>query len=65
MVDDDAACVVCGDTERGDEMLLCDGCNEAGAHHLDCLDPPLKGLPEGPWLCPQCVASGKGAHRPS
>ena len=60
---DDTACVVCGDTERGDEMLLCDGCDKRGAHHLYCLDPPLTFLPEEDqeWFCPKCMASGKGA----
>lgn len=34
-------------------MLLCDGCD--GGHHLFCLDPPLREVPEGDWYCQACV----------
>lgn len=40
-------------------MLLCDACNANGAHHADCLDPPLESLPEGDWYCPQCAAEAR------
>lgn len=23
-------------------------------YHIECLNPPLKALPEGEWFCPQC-----------
>lgn len=43
-------CRVCFD---GGELLLCDGC--PSAFHVDCLNPPLKDIPEGEWLCPRCT----------
>ena len=52
---EDAACIVCGKTDNAAEMLLCDGCDTAGAHHLACLNPPLTSAPEGEWFCPDCV----------
>ena len=56
---EDAACIVCGKTDNGAEMLLCDGCEVAGAHHLGCLNPPLTSAPEGDWFCPDCIKDQK------
>lgn len=56
---EDAACIVCGQTDNGAEMLLCDGCEVAGAHHLGCLNPPLEKAPEGEWFCPDCIKDQK------
>jgi len=33
-------------------LLICDGCELS--YHLDCLDPPLKNIPNGDWFCHQC-----------
>jgi phage terminase small subunit len=54
--EDDGKCRYCfEDTcdEVGNEMLLCDSCN--GGWHMKCLDPPLDQVPEGEWMCPECV----------
>lgn len=53
--EDDTSCIVCGRTDNGAEMLLCDGCDSAGAHHMKCLQPPLDSPPEGDWFCPDCI----------
>lgn len=37
-------------------MLLCDNCEVA--IHIECLDPPLKRVPAGTWVCPGCVERG-------
>ena len=55
-----AACHVCGLRDRPAELLVCDGCDGAGAHHLDCLDPPLEEVPPGEWFCPACTAKTQG-----
>jgi hypothetical protein len=34
-------------------MLLCDDCDKG--YHTSCLTPPLLAVPEGEWLCPQCL----------
>ncbi|KAJ4459900.1 putative SWI/SNF chromatin-remodeling complex subunit snf22 [Paratrimastix pyriformis] len=58
-------CLVCGEDGTDDRpLLLCErGIETLGtdhenfckyAFHLDCLDPPLKELPEGTWICPVC-----------
>ena len=67
---EDAACIVCGKTDNAPEMLLCDGCDVAGAHHMACLDPPLTCAPEGDWFCPDCIKDqkdqeGKSLCRPT
>lgn len=31
---------------------MCDTCSRV--YHLDCLDPPLKTIPKGMWICPRC-----------
>lgn len=42
-------CRVCKD---GGELLCCDSC--PSAYHTFCLNPPLKYVPEGEWVCPRC-----------
>lgn len=37
-------------------MLLCDNCDNGW--HTYCLTPPLDEVPEGAWLCPDCIAAG-------
>ncbi|KAJ1414444.1 hypothetical protein B484DRAFT_335250 [Ochromonadaceae sp. CCMP2298] len=46
-------------------MMLCDHCD--ANHHIYCLRPPLKAVPEDAWMCPRCVRwlskSGAKVHR--
>ncbi|XP_015194094.1 PHD finger protein 21Aa isoform X2 [Lepisosteus oculatus] len=42
-------CTVC---RRSGQLLMCDTCSRV--YHLDCLDPPLKAIPKGMWICPKC-----------
>ncbi|XP_013083945.2 chromodomain-helicase-DNA-binding protein 4-like isoform X1 [Biomphalaria glabrata] len=42
-------CRVCKD---GGELLCCDLC--PSAYHTHCLNPPIKGVPDGEWHCPRC-----------
>jgi hypothetical protein len=53
---DDVVCEVCSTNENGAELLLCDVCNSG--YHTYCLQPPLSEVPEGVWLCPECVEAG-------
>ena len=46
-----------GGWKSGNEMLLCDSEGCAGAHHLNCLAPPLAAVPEGSWFCPSCASA--------
>lgn len=43
-------CLICDD---GGVLICCDECS--GTYHLDCLDPPLKSIPDDKWYCPNCV----------
>lgn len=42
---------------------MCDTCSRV--YHLDCLDPPLKTIPKGMWICPRCQdqVGGQGSDR--
>lgn len=47
-----ARCRICRRRGDGEHMLLCDGCDRG--HHMYCLKPPVKTVPEGDWFCPNC-----------
>ncbi|PCH40905.1 hypothetical protein WOLCODRAFT_162645 [Wolfiporia cocos MD-104 SS10] len=46
-------CEICLKKDRGEEMLLCDGCD--CGFHIFCLDPPLNSIPKGQWFCHTCL----------
>ena len=50
-IEPELPCDVCGQTDRENIMVLCDGCKHG--LHIDCLDPPLH---EGYWLCDACIS---------
>ena len=45
----DILCARCCSGHAESAVILCDGCDESGAHHLFCLSPPLARVPEGDW----------------
>lgn len=59
---DDIECKVCHEKTYSSEnpIILCDGEHngEDCGYHIQCLAPPLDHVPEGDWLCPECVAAG-------
>ncbi|XP_028584521.2 PHD finger protein 21B isoform X4 [Podarcis muralis] len=42
----------CSACKRGANLQSCGTCPRA--YHLNCLDPPLKTVPKGVWVCPKC-----------
>lgn len=40
-------CEICGQSDREDRMLLCDGCDLG--YHMECLEPPLDTVPVDEW----------------
>ncbi|KAF5316310.1 hypothetical protein D9619_006834 [Psilocybe cf. subviscida] len=46
-------CVCNKDYGEDDSPLECDKCD--APWHLKCLDPPLDGVPDGEWFCPDCI----------
>merc|ERR1712018_1132355 len=44
-----AKCRICRKKSDPEKMLLCDGCDRG--HHLYCLKPKLKKIPEDDWYC--------------
>eukprot|EP00775_Hariotina_reticulata_P003516 gene3516-biopygen5211 len=53
---DAVLCEVCGTDEQEDKLILCDICTHG--YHLFCLSPALSAVPDGHWLCPDCVQQG-------
>uniref|UniRef100_A0A2P2HYB3 Bromodomain adjacent to zinc finger domain protein 1A n=1 Tax=Hirondellea gigas TaxID=1518452 RepID=A0A2P2HYB3_9CRUS len=45
-------CRVCRKGGDHEKMLLCDGCDKG--HHIFCLKPKLKSIPDGDWFCDKC-----------
>ncbi|WVN90839.1 uncharacterized protein L203_106082 [Cryptococcus depauperatus CBS 7841] len=45
-------CVVCHIND--DDPLECERCDQP--YHTRCLNPPLPGIPEGEWFCPDCAS---------
>ncbi|EDO44054.1 predicted protein, partial [Nematostella vectensis] len=45
-------CKLCRRKGDAEKMLLCDACDRG--HHMYCLKPPIKHIPEGNWFCPDC-----------
>ena len=43
---DDAHCMLCGggESETGNEILLCDGLRCSGCYHQQCCDPPVESV---------------------
>ncbi|KIL70324.1 hypothetical protein M378DRAFT_20771 [Amanita muscaria Koide BX008] len=52
------SCEICHKQDRGEEMLLCDGCD--CGFHMFCLDPPLDMIPKDQWFCFTCLAGTGG-----
>ena len=61
--DEDIVCVHClsGDASDGNDILVCEAAHSTtvGWHQL-CLTPPLREIPMGCWLCPECVFARSG-----
>ncbi|KAF7332414.1 Jumonji superfamily protein [Mycena kentingensis (nom. inval.)] len=53
-------CEICHKKNRGEEMLLCDGCD--CGFHMFCLDPPLDAIPKEQWFCYTCLAGTGGDY---
>uniref|UniRef100_A0A3P9QCA8 RING-type domain-containing protein n=1 Tax=Poecilia reticulata TaxID=8081 RepID=A0A3P9QCA8_POERE len=49
----------CGRSGRRDRLLVCRLCDSG--YHMDCLTPPVDTVPEGDWMCPECVITSKSA----
>ncbi|RHZ73843.1 hypothetical protein CDV55_107453 [Aspergillus turcosus] len=63
-VDDDLAdfqpCLICGDADNEELLLLCDGCDAPS--HTYCLG--LDDVPSGPWYCSRCQTQRARALSP-
>ncbi|KAI3885855.1 hypothetical protein MKX03_020994 [Papaver bracteatum] len=56
------SCIKCASVDALEKLLLCDSCWET--YHLQCLDPPLKLIPEGQWFCATCIKQKEsGVHQ--
>jgi hypothetical protein len=46
----------CDTCLKGGDLLCCNHCTLV--FHTECLNPPMKKIPKGDWLCPACVKEG-------
>ncbi|GES85246.1 chromatin remodelling complex Rsc7/Swp82 subunit-domain-containing protein [Rhizophagus clarus] len=53
LCNDCKSCVVCHSSEDESTLLICDDCDRGW--HLDCSDPKVTEVPQGPWLCSLCA----------
>ncbi|KAJ8774424.1 hypothetical protein K2173_016870 [Erythroxylum novogranatense] len=52
--DEVKVCDICGDVGREDMLAICSKCND-GAEHIYCMRVKLNKVPEGEWMCEECV----------
>ncbi|EDV25308.1 uncharacterized protein TRIADDRAFT_55230 [Trichoplax adhaerens] len=52
-------CSYCQNAGNPDNLLFCDACDKG--FHMECLSPPLTGMPSGRWVCDLC--QGKRANK--
>uniref|UniRef100_A0A7S0J9M4 PHD-type domain-containing protein n=1 Tax=Calcidiscus leptoporus TaxID=127549 RepID=A0A7S0J9M4_9EUKA len=50
---EDVVCSRCGGGDNAEQLLMCDGCNNA--RHTYCARPELHDVPAGDWFCEECV----------
>jgi hypothetical protein len=51
---DQIECEKCRSTTDEERMVLCDMCDSG--YHIYCLEPKLKAIPEGEWICKVCLS---------
>lgn len=52
------ACKVCESPFDEAKLLMCGNTACEKMYHTYCLEPPLEGIPEEDWYCPECVEAG-------
>lgn len=52
----DDKCLICGECNNTQELLICDKCNFRICHTY-CVG--LDVIPDGDWICPECIRKGK------
>ncbi|OQR99800.1 hypothetical protein ACHHYP_04424 [Achlya hypogyna] len=61
-VDEADLCELCRVNENDELSLICDACDKV--YHTYCLEPPLKAIPAGDWVCPKCVKQEPSTEPP-
>ena len=54
-------CSFCRESGDADNLLFCDSCDKG--FHMDCLQPPMKEMPKGFWLCCLCERTPPDRNR--
>ncbi|KAK9266901.1 hypothetical protein L1049_027160 [Liquidambar formosana] len=58
MEDDVKVCDICGDAGREDLLAICTKCTD-GAEHTYCMRIKLDKVPQGDWMCEDCMLTVK------
>uniref|UniRef100_A0A2N9EKN5 PHD-type domain-containing protein n=1 Tax=Fagus sylvatica TaxID=28930 RepID=A0A2N9EKN5_FAGSY len=56
--DEVRVCDICGDAGREESLVICSKCSD-GAEHIYCMSVVLDKVPEGNWLCEECLLEAK------
>ncbi|XWS49250.1 hypothetical protein CRYUN_Cryun13aG0147900 [Craigia yunnanensis] len=49
-------CDICGDIGQEDLLAVCSECND-GAEHIYCMRVKMNNVPQGDWMCEECMLS--------
>lgn len=49
---DELVVKLCKTCRSGGEVIDCDKCSSC--YHIECVEPPLRRAPRGPWFCMNC-----------
>lgn len=59
-VENPIVCMVCGNGDQGEQLVLCDGRECTHGAHTFCVG--LSSIPEGMWRCTTCVQEGRDTN---
>ncbi|KAF9685524.1 hypothetical protein SADUNF_Sadunf03G0063500 [Salix dunnii] len=54
MQDEVKVCDICGDVGQEEKLAVCSKCSD-GAEHIYCMREKLEKVPEGNWMCEECM----------
>ncbi|KAG5248992.1 Zinc finger, PHD-type [Salix suchowensis] len=58
MQDEVKVCDICGDVGQEEKLATCSKCSD-GAEHIYCMREKLEKVPEGNWMCEECMLGMK------
>ncbi|KAK7330899.1 hypothetical protein VNO77_25105 [Canavalia gladiata] len=63
MADEVIVCDICGDAGLEKFLVICNKCTD-GAEHIYCMRVKLNKVPEGDWMCEDCMSECQNSETP-